>query len=92
MLFLGAGSAGIGIANLIVTTMRNKELSQKDAAAHISLFDVDGLVEPSRQDLSPSQIKGAGQARATRLRELNFKLRHCPIQSRLPLNYSDVIY
>jgi malate dehydrogenase (oxaloacetate-decarboxylating)(NADP+) len=55
VLFLGAGSAGIGIANLIVTAMHNMGLSQEDAASRISLFDVEGLIEPSRQDLSPSQ-------------------------------------
>ncbi len=66
VLFLGAGSAGIGIANLIVAAMRNKGLSQDDAAARISLFDVDGLIEPSRQDLSPSQQVYAHKAEPTR--------------------------
>ena len=55
VLFLGAGSAAIGIGNLIATAMQDKGLSRQDATARISLFDVDGLIEPSRQDLSPSQ-------------------------------------
>lgn len=55
ILFLGAGSAGIGIANLLAAAMEREGLSKEDAAARISLFDVDGLIEPSRQDLSPSQ-------------------------------------
>ena len=55
ILFLGAGSAGIGIANLLAAAMEQAGLSKEDAAARISLFDIDGLIEPSRQDLSPSQ-------------------------------------
>ena len=66
VLFLGAGSAGIGIGNLIVTAMRNKGLSQEDAAARISLFDFDGLIEPSRKDLSPSQQVYAHKAEPTK--------------------------
>ena len=55
ILFLGAGSAGIGIANLIVAAMQMKGLSQDDARSRISMFDIDGLLEPSRADLSEAQ-------------------------------------
>jgi malate dehydrogenase (oxaloacetate-decarboxylating)(NADP+) len=55
ILFLGAGSAGIGIANLLASAMQQHGLTKEDAAARISLFDVHGLIEPSRKDLSPSQ-------------------------------------
>src|SRR5882762_1960810 len=55
ILFLGAGSAGIGIANLIAAAMQDKGLSQEAARSHISMFDVDGLLEPSRADLSEAQ-------------------------------------
>ncbi len=51
ILFLGAGSAGIGIANLLVTAMKLEGLSLKDAQAQISMFDINGLLEPSRKDL-----------------------------------------
>jgi malate dehydrogenase (oxaloacetate-decarboxylating)(NADP+) len=51
VLFLGAGSAGIGIADLIATAMTLEGLSQLEARARISLFDVHGLLEPSRTDL-----------------------------------------
>jgi malate dehydrogenase (oxaloacetate-decarboxylating)(NADP+) len=54
-LFLGAGSAGIGIANLIVSAMQLKGLSQDAARSRVSLFDINGLLEPSRTDLSPAQ-------------------------------------
>jgi malate dehydrogenase (oxaloacetate-decarboxylating)(NADP+) len=55
ILFLGAGSAGIGIANLIVVAMQMKGLSQDAARSRISMFDIDGLLQPSRSDLSAAQ-------------------------------------
>jgi malate dehydrogenase (oxaloacetate-decarboxylating)(NADP+) len=55
ILFLGAGSAGIGIANLLASAMQQQGLTKEDAAARISLFDINGLIEPSRKDLSASQ-------------------------------------
>jgi malate dehydrogenase (oxaloacetate-decarboxylating)(NADP+) len=55
ILFLGAGSAGIGIADLIVSAMQAKGLSQDEARRRISMFDINGLIEPSRADLSESQ-------------------------------------
>jgi malate dehydrogenase (oxaloacetate-decarboxylating)(NADP+) len=55
ILFLGAGSAGIGIADLIISAMQAKGLSQDEARSRISMFDINGLIEPSRADLSESQ-------------------------------------
>src|SRR5262245_932676 len=55
ILFLGAGSAAIGIADMIVSAMRTKGLSQDDARSRISMFDIDGLIEQSRAGLSESQ-------------------------------------
>lgn len=55
ILFLGAGSAAIGNANLMVTAMQAKGLSQDEARSRISMFDVNGLLEPSRKDLSAEQ-------------------------------------
>jgi malate dehydrogenase (oxaloacetate-decarboxylating)(NADP+) len=55
ILFLGAGSAGIGISNLIASAMQMQGLSQDAARSRISLFDIHGLIEPSRTDLSASQ-------------------------------------
>jgi len=51
ILFLGAGSAAIGLAGLIASAMVQEGLSLKDAQARISMFDVNGLLEPSRNDL-----------------------------------------
>lgn len=56
ILFLGAGSAGIGIANLLVTAMVLEGLSLKQAQAQISMFDVNGLLEPSRKDIFDFQL------------------------------------
>jgi malate dehydrogenase (oxaloacetate-decarboxylating)(NADP+) len=55
ILFLGAGSAGIGIANMVAAGMQMKGLSQDAAYSRISMFDINGLLEPSRSDLSASQ-------------------------------------
>jgi malate dehydrogenase (oxaloacetate-decarboxylating)(NADP+) len=62
ILFLGAGSAGIGIANLIASAMQANGLSQKDARSRISMFDIDGLLEPSRTNLSEAQKAYAHKA------------------------------
>jgi malate dehydrogenase (oxaloacetate-decarboxylating)(NADP+) len=55
ILFLGAGSAGIGIANMIVEALRAKGLSLEEARSRISMFDINGLLEPGRKDLSDAQ-------------------------------------
>jgi len=51
VLFLGAGSAGVGIADLIVTAMMQDGLSEKDARGRVSLFDIHGLIQSKRTDL-----------------------------------------
>jgi malate dehydrogenase (oxaloacetate-decarboxylating)(NADP+) len=51
ILFLGAGSAGIGIADLIASAMTLDGLTEDQARARISHFDINGLLEPSRTDL-----------------------------------------
>jgi malate dehydrogenase (oxaloacetate-decarboxylating)(NADP+) len=59
VLFFGAGSAAIGIANMIVSAMRLDGLTESDAQARISMFDVDGLLQPDRRNLSAEQKKYA---------------------------------
>jgi malate dehydrogenase (oxaloacetate-decarboxylating)(NADP+) len=51
ILFFGAGSAAIGLAGLIESAMVQKGLSLRDAQARISMFDINGLLEPGRRDL-----------------------------------------
>src|SRR5258708_201276 len=55
VLMFGAGSAGIGIANMITAAMQAEGLSNKDAVARIALFDVNGLLTEGRTDLSGEQ-------------------------------------
>src|SRR5277367_3409840 len=62
ILFLGAGSAGIGISNLIASAMQMQGLSQDAARSRISLFDINGLLESSRTDLSDEQKPYAHKA------------------------------
>lgn len=56
VLMFGAGSAGIGIANMIESTMKLDGLSEKQARDQIFMFDVNGLLVQSRKDLSPDQL------------------------------------
>jgi malate dehydrogenase (oxaloacetate-decarboxylating)(NADP+) len=55
ILFFGAGSAAIGIAGMIASAMQLKGLSQGAARSRIAMFDINGLLEPSRTDLSGAQ-------------------------------------
>ncbi len=64
--FLGAGSAGIGIANMIVEAMVDEGMKKENAQKQIALFNVGGLIEPSRQELSPSQKAYAHKAEPTK--------------------------
>ena len=66
ILFLGAGSAGIGIANLIAAAMQIKGLSQQDARSRISMFDIDGLLESTRSNLSDAQKVYAHKAQPSK--------------------------
>ena len=54
-LFLGAGSAGTGIAELISLAMTEEGLSAAEARARCWLMDVNGLIESSRTDLADFQ-------------------------------------
>ena len=64
VLFLGAGSAGTGIAGMIVEAMMLEGLGEVEARSRISMFDVNGLIEASRQDLLEFQKPYAHQIRA----------------------------
>ena len=50
-LFLGAGSAGIGLANLLCSALVAQGMTLKEAQSRVHMFDVNGLLEPARKDL-----------------------------------------
>jgi malate dehydrogenase (oxaloacetate-decarboxylating)(NADP+) len=66
VLFAGAGSAGTGIANMIVEAMVDEGRSREEARRRVTLFDVNGLIEASRTDLSESQAVYARDLKPTR--------------------------
>jgi malate dehydrogenase (oxaloacetate-decarboxylating)(NADP+) len=54
-LFLGGGSAGTGIAELICQAMALEGMDIKEARRRIALFDIQGLLVASRTDLAEFQ-------------------------------------
>jgi malate dehydrogenase (oxaloacetate-decarboxylating)(NADP+) len=60
-LFLGAGSAGIGLANLLCSALVAQGLTLKEAQSSVYMFDINGLLEASRTDLLDFQKPYAHQ-------------------------------
>lgn len=56
IVFLGAGEAGIGIANLIVSAMMEEGLSEAEAKQRCWFIDSRGLVESNRTDLAAHKL------------------------------------
>jgi malate dehydrogenase (oxaloacetate-decarboxylating)(NADP+) len=54
-LFLGAGAAAFGIADLILQKFKKDGLSKEKALEQIRMFDVNGLLVKSRSDLADYQ-------------------------------------
>jgi malate dehydrogenase (oxaloacetate-decarboxylating)(NADP+) len=65
-LFLGAGSAGIGLANLLCSALVDQGMTLKDAQASVHMFDVNGLLESTRTDLVDFQLPYAHPHAPTR--------------------------
>jgi malate dehydrogenase (oxaloacetate-decarboxylating)(NADP+) len=65
-LFLGAGSAGIGLANLLCSALVGQGMSLKEAQSRVYMFDINGLLESSRKDLVDFQMPYAHQHPPTR--------------------------
>src|SRR6201987_6113622 len=65
-LFLGAGSAGIGLANLLCSAMVQEVLTLKQAQDRVYMFDVNGLLETTRTDLVDFQKPYAHKHAPTR--------------------------
>jgi malate dehydrogenase (oxaloacetate-decarboxylating) len=55
IVMLGAGSAGIGVADLLRAAMRDDGLSDEDARRRFWVIDKDGLLHSGRTDLSAEQ-------------------------------------
>ncbi len=54
-LFFGAGSAGVGIANLLCTAMEKEGLTSDDARTRCWMVDSKGLVVSTRTDLTDAK-------------------------------------
>jgi malate dehydrogenase (oxaloacetate-decarboxylating)(NADP+) len=65
-LFLGAGSAGIGLADLLCSALVEQGMKLKDAQSRVHMFDINGLLESTRKDLVDFQRPYAHQHTPTR--------------------------
>ena len=65
-LFLGAGSAGIGLADLLCSAMVQEGLTLKQAQSRVYMFDINGLLEDTRTDLVDFQKPYAHKHAPTR--------------------------
>jgi len=58
-LFFGAGEAGIGIGNLLVSALQDEGLSEDEAVSRCWFLDSRGLVVKSRTDLASHKLRFA---------------------------------
>jgi malate dehydrogenase (oxaloacetate-decarboxylating)(NADP+) len=65
-LFLGAGSAGIGLANLLCSALIAQGTTLKEARSRVHMFDINGLLESTRTDLVDFQKPYAHKHAPTR--------------------------
>ena len=62
VVMLGAGSAGIGVLDMVQREMMAQGLSAAEASARIWVVDIQGLLTDDRNDLSPAQRRFAQPA------------------------------
>ncbi len=55
IVMLGAGSAGIGVADGLREAMKQEGLSEEETASRFWVIDKDGLLHSDRKDLTPEQ-------------------------------------
>jgi malate dehydrogenase (oxaloacetate-decarboxylating)(NADP+) len=60
-LFLGAGSAGIGLADLLCSALVAQGMTLKEAQSRVYMFDINGLLVATRKDLVDFQKPYAHQ-------------------------------
>jgi malate dehydrogenase (oxaloacetate-decarboxylating)(NADP+) len=65
-LFLGAGSAAIGLAGLLCSAMVKEGLTLEQAQSRVYMFDINGLLETTRKDLFDFQKPYAHKHAPTR--------------------------
>ena len=61
ILFCGAGSAAIGIADILCREMIHSGVDEKISRKNLYLFDSSGLITADREDLSEANLKYAQQ-------------------------------
>src|SRR6266446_5633975 len=55
IVMLGAGSAGIGVADGLRAAMKGEGLAEQEVRSHFWVVDRDGLLHSGRKDLTPEQ-------------------------------------
>ncbi|HEX3783721.1 MAG TPA: NAD-dependent malic enzyme [Pseudonocardiaceae bacterium] len=70
VVMLGAGSAAIGVADMIRAAMVAEGISDEQAGQNFWVIDVHGLLVESREDLSPEQRRYARDGKPVTLEEL----------------------
>jgi malate dehydrogenase (oxaloacetate-decarboxylating)(NADP+) len=65
-LFLGAGSAGIGLADLLCSALVADGMELKAARSQVWMFDVNGLLQSTRRDLVDFQMPYAHEHAPTK--------------------------
>ncbi|HEX4220873.1 MAG TPA: NAD-dependent malic enzyme [Pseudonocardiaceae bacterium] len=70
VIMLGAGSAAIGVADMIRSAMVAEGISDEEAAENFWVVDINGLLVTSRDDLSPEQRRYARDGEAVDLAKL----------------------
>ena len=75
IVMLGAGSAGIGVADGLRQAMKGEGLSEQEARSRFWVIDRDGLLHLGRKDLTPEQNGHARRRAASLVERLHLMVR-----------------